>query len=161
MMFFHPDDIVSDVGLAASSHPPTNPGHRRQRADTIRASDFARPLPPDASASDHDVLPSISGGDVKEQLKPGPSRTSRRMRSGTITRADVHDAPAPSSPGIIERILPLPKPPKHKRRREALPQFKRTILDKPLTPQGSDESDDELLLTGEPWTDRMPTDNAE
>ncbi|KAH8104057.1 hypothetical protein BXZ70DRAFT_924178 [Cristinia sonorae] len=136
-------------------------GHRRKRGDTIRASDFNRP-PTDVSISN--VLPSVSSDNLVNQPQPGPSRNTRRLRSGTITLANVREVAASehSPPGIIEKVIPRAKQeqPKQKRRREVLPQFKRIIHDRPLTPQGSDDSDDELLLTGVVWREPEPSGSA-
>ncbi|TCD71786.1 hypothetical protein EIP91_003129 [Steccherinum ochraceum] len=147
-------DAVYQQELASSSN--LKPGHRRKRGDTIRASDFTRPSAL-GSASSVDILPSASSDNIQiaaesSNPKPGPRNPQRRVRSGTITLANLHENTAPSppsSPGIIERIVPRikPEPSRHRRRRDGPPQFKRTIHDKPITPQKSDSSDDELLLT--------------
>lgn len=137
------------MAQAMTTSSPPKGGHRRKRGDTIRASDFVRPQV-EISASEISLV--VENDLNEEQTKPGSSHGTRRARSGTITLASVRGNAAPrgASPGIVERIIQRPKPEstKNRRRGDGIPQFKRTIHDKPLTPQGSDDSDDELLLTG-------------
>lgn len=117
---------------------------RRKRGDTIRASDFAR-----AST----VCPTPLAAAV---MLTGPSTRSstRRTRSGTVTLAppgpiSTLRAADQGNPTTVGDDMNKAKG----RRRKALPTIKMKIDDFPLPPQGSDEEDDELLLTGKARSD--------
>ncbi len=117
---------------------------RRKRGDTIRASDFLRSAAGGAP---------LSGTTATTESRSARSST-RRTRSGTVTlsypgnastlslsdKAKV-SATESSSTNVTTKG----------RRRKLLPTIKMKIDDDPLPPQGSDEEDDELLLTGEVW----------
>ena len=130
--------------------------HRRRRGDTIRASDF----PPLSVSFDKRTLSRSNSPEPKPKAQPA----TRRTRSGTITLAnmDVHSRPIEVLVTDAIRMLP----PKTRGRGRKL--YPRTVNgeaaiimkidDEPLPPQGSDEEDDELLLTGEMWKDHFSDD---
>ena len=107
--------------------------HRRKRGDTIRASDFARPVASFESASA--TVPSTARADAEGVLA---APQTRRTRSGTVTLAK----PAPAARARAGK------------RAGKLATIPMKVDDNPLTPQGSDEEDDELLLRrGVFWTE--------
>lgn len=144
-----PDDVPPDaddsgVGLektiaeilpASSASRTTHHTHRRDRAGTIRASDFARPVLTSESASSGPSNPRMEN-------RKAAAPATRRTRSGTVTLANAHAKP------------PAKGKAKTARRAGKLPTIPMKIDDEPLPPQGSDEEDDELLLRrGVYWVD--------
>ncbi|GJE91263.1 hypothetical protein PsYK624_074120 [Phanerochaete sordida] len=128
---FPENDVEPSRAARASADPAADEDrpqtHGRKRGDTIRASDYARPAMPHESAST--ARPSEPRALPKKSVVvPG----TRRTRSGTVTLA----RPQTQAPGK----------PRATRRAANLPTIKMRINDKPLSPQGSDEEDDELLL---------------
>ena len=119
---------------------------RRKRGDTIRASDFVRPAGETSSTSF-----------MKESQYTKISRSStRRTRSGTVTLANSSSISALSmnDKGKMNGTgVGATKPVNKGRQRKAPPTIKMKIDSEPLPPQGSDEEDDELLLTGEEWNE--------
>lgn len=120
---------------STSNTSEQQPLPRRKRGDTIRASDFKR------SASGGVPL---SGTTSTTESRSTRSST-RRTRSGTVTLSYPGSA---STAGLSDKAK---VPAAAGRRRKPLPTIKMKIDDDPLPPQGSDEEDDELLLTGEIW----------
>ena len=146
--------ITSAISLCS-----TDQVHKRRRGDTIRASDFLRP-----SASLNSA-PSASG------TVPPPDSFVCAEPINTCSENVflTNSPPQPAQPEPIEVLVtnargvrkPLPraKPRGHGtgRSRFGHARAQATIImkidDEPLPPQGSDEEDDELLLTGKKWED--------
>lgn len=142
--------IQSGQGGAVDLARPTEQTHRRRRGDTIRASDFSRPSVSFVNSSTTGASASV----IEHRERP----TNRRARSGTVTLANVQSQPIEVMITDGNRqIRPNSRTRGCRQTSSRRAPGRATIImkieDEPLTPQGSDEEDDELLLTGQMWTD--------
>ncbi|EKM50510.1 uncharacterized protein PHACADRAFT_213433 [Phanerochaete carnosa HHB-10118-sp] len=130
-----PESDINLVGDPASDSRVGNGervalrAHGRKRGDTIRASDYARPARP--SLPHESASAARSSNPRMETKKTVAASGTRRTRSGTVTLAK------PQTNGRAQAT----------RRAANLPTIKMRVNDKPLSPQASDDEDDELLLT--------------
>lgn len=154
----NPGDEIASVtstrqpeqGGAAHLGRPTEQTHRRRRGDTIRASDFVRPSVSFVGAPSTRA----SASTAEPRVRP----TNRRARSGTVTLASVQSQPievliTDSNRNVRSRSRTRVRKQGSSRRAPGPATIIMKIEDEPLTPQASDEDDDELLLTGQIWTD--------
>ena len=139
-----------EQGGAAHLGRPTEQTHRRRRGDTIRASDFVRPSVSFVGAPSTRA----SASAAEPRVRP----TNRRARSGTVTLASVQSQPievliTDGNRNVRSRSRTRARKQGSSRRAPGPATIIMKIEDEPLTPQASDEDDDELLLTGQIWTD--------
>lgn len=128
------------------------PTHKRQRADTIRASDFALPSAPQitsGSASRQVLLQAPAP--LADATVAGELPRTRRSRSGTVTLASVAAstvaARRPAGRSNDGHLQELASPNRgHKRTVAGLPTIQMKTNSEPLKLDAGDDEDDELLL---------------
>lgn len=150
--FSGPLPELQDAHLSHPKPSKRQPTHKRQRADTIRASDFA--LPPAAQITSDSASRQVSfqapAAQTDITMAEEPPRT-RRSRSGTVTLASVA-----ASTGVARRPVgrsndgqprDLASPNRgHKRGHTGLPTIHMKTNSEPLKLDAGDDEDDELLL---------------
>lgn len=145
----HPENGRISTGDSKRLGHTTEQNHSRKRGDTIRASDFPRPSAPCDRASASHASSSVA-------IPERPPAT-RRTRSGTVTLAVQSQPIEVIVTDGIRKPCPAARIATRRRAASRRTHGRATIImkidDEPLPPQGSDEEDDELLLTGQTWKD--------
>ncbi|KAH9933370.1 uncharacterized protein B0H18DRAFT_1208097 [Fomitopsis serialis] len=140
-----PSSVLLPPPKASRSRQQT---HRRQRADTIRASDFQMPMAAHHGANEIPGQGTTAQGGA---AVTDSASSTRRTRSGTVTLASVAASKA-ASRRATERssggygqghASPLRG---HRRSNAGLPTIQMRINDEPLKLAPGDDEDDELLL---------------
>ena len=143
---------LQEAHLSLPKPSKRQPTHKRQRADTIRASDFALPSAAQITSGSaprpvsFQAPVALAGASMAEE----PPRT-RRSRSGTVTLASVaaSTVAARRPAGRLNDGPPreLASPNRgHKRGITGLPTIQMRTNSEPLKLDAGDDEDDELLL---------------